>query len=203
MEDARWTESIMVLILLGAILGVLAPSAQADHNPKITAHCAYEVGQGDAHGISRPDPVGVTPDGYVNQGACHYEFPGATSDPWFHEKNEGVKIEGQYSTMQATVVDDVFGTTVGARLCFNFDDNRLCGDHEKEIVLSFCGTSPVLDSAVDSDGDGHRDFGSYIAVYVMGPINQAMSCDPAAAPIGGTSGGILNPSGGIFVALSG
>lgn len=194
-------KNIFVALAAACVLLVGAVPAQAGHNPPQTVHCRYELGStGDALEFSRDDPAGVTADGSVNVGGCFFEM--AAEDPWTGTFEDGIPVDGDYTAFQAAIVDDVFGNTIGGRICSDVNDDLLCGNAEHEIVDSFCGTSPVYTASVDTDGDGHKDFGNYVVVVTNGPLTQAMNCDPVAGPVA-TSGGILNPSGGVFMTLAG
>lgn len=199
-----WTRSVMVasLVTVAVLLGQSLP-VQAGHNPQQTQHCTYEIGLvGDWMGNMQEDPAGVTGDGRVNVAACTWEFPGA--EGVWPMILDGFEVGGEYTLLQVTLIDDVFGNAVGGEICSDVNGDLVCGaGEEDEISDRFCGTSSVFEAAVDTDGDGHKDFGNYVAVWVNGVYQQAVACDPSTNPVGGTTGGVLNPSGGMFMALAG
>lgn len=185
---------------IGLIVLALLPAVQAGHNPQITAHCTYESGLSFG-AWSFEDPVGVTADGGLNAGGCMFEFH--AEDPWT-DIEEGIVVDGEYTALQVALVDDVFGMRVGGSICNDVNGDLVCGAvEENEISTPFCGTSAVHEALVDTDGDGHKDFGNYATIFLNGPERQALNCDPTANPVGATSGGILNSNGGIFMMLSG
>lgn len=199
----------LALVVAGMmVLGFGVGSAAASHSPTATDRCTYEIGgTGDFwENTMHPDPTGLTNDGTFSWGGCLWYFP--DSDPGgsnvWDNIEQGRPVEGEFTQVQISVIDDVFGSDIGAAVCNDIDHNYVCGEDEKgEFSGEFCSTSPVFDSPGDADGDGHDDFGYGVAVFVNGPSRQAEVCDPVANPVGGTSGGYANPNGGIFLTFSG
>lgn len=196
-----------VIGLMSALLVVGAfglGGAAASHATEKTVRCTYEVGStGDIWENTIEDPAGVTQDGYISWGGCGWEFVDTdTGDyPVFSQFRD---VTGEYTSLQLAIVDDVFGSTVGGFACGDVDSNYVCGEDDKnEIVAQFCGTSPTFTAVGDADGDGHEDFGGFMGTFVNGPYRQAMNCDATEAPTGATSGGVLDPAGGIFMTLAG
>lgn len=204
------------LIVGTALLLASAGTAVAGHNPTITSRCTYEVPDAAVAfttNFAIEDPTGLTSDGAWNKAICGFHFP--DSDPgenadWgpfsetFHTVVSGVNtFSGQYSTAQATIVDDIFGSEIGGVACADLNHDHLCGQEEDgEPLFTFCGTSPIIAPGADTDGDGHNDLGWGLFVAVNDWYFQTLYCDPTAAPQS-TTGGILNPHGGIYVTVSG
>lgn len=207
----RVTGAVVALGFLVSLVGAAAPG-MADHLDPVTARCTYEIPEPQTQftpQFATDDPTGATDDGAINKGVCAFHTP--ASDPGegsdlgpAHVLLNGVTtIEGQYSVAQASVVDDVYGNAVGGALCADFNHDHLCGDPEEgEPLTTFCGTSPPITVGQDSDDNDHDDFGWGLVVGVNGPVWQALNCDPVAAPAS-TTGGVMDPAGGIFVTVSG
>lgn len=202
-------------ILTATVLLVGATgTVSADHLPEVTAHCTYEVGEWDPPALitidyAAPDPTGLTADGAINDTVCVFHTP--DSDPGensnlgpIHFFLDGViTIDGQYSVAQTSIVDDVFGSAIGGAMCADFNHDHICGSADDgEPANSFCGTSPAVAVGHDTDGNGHADFGWGLVVGVNGWYDQVLNCDPVAAPQS-TTGGVLDPAGGIYVTVSG
>lgn len=203
------------LIVVVLAVGAVGPAAADDREP-VTGQCTYEVvdpAVSYTTNFAIEDPTGLTSDGALNKAICGFHFP--DSDPgenadWepfedeFHNVVSGVyTFSGQYSQAQASVVDDVFGREVGGLVCADLDHDHICGNQEDgEPLHRFCGTSPVVEPGADTDGDGHGDLGWGLFVAVNDWYHQTLSCDPFTAPQS-TTGGVLDPAGGIFVTVSG
>lgn len=199
------SKTLYAALFVGAlmVLAYGAAPATAGHLPQVTASCTYEIaGTGDFWENTKEDPTGLTSDGYVSWSGCLFGF-----DSYDGPDIEDAVPMGDNEHTEATVavVDDIFASNVGAFLCTDVDNDYVCGDEEKgEFAQDFCGgSSGALPASGDTDGDGHKDFGVAAAVFVNGPINQATICDPTVNPVGGTTGGITNPNGGIFITLAG
>lgn len=189
----------MVRIGFGAMVAVVAAPAGADHAPRKAVQCTYESNIPSVTGWQGNDPVGVTSDGYLSAGLCYLIFPETkpiSSFPTY----DALKIDGEYTVAQASIVDDVWGSnTVGGHLMTDPDADNMTGEEDEgEFNEPFCGTSPSFEARHDNDGDGHKDFGGTVEIWINGPVNQAIDCDPTAV-----SGGILNPAGGVYLALAG
>lgn len=205
----RCVVALTVAVLLGATW-----TAAAGHRARVTAHCTYEIGElepnaGFTIDYAIEDPVGVTADGAINDTVCAFHTPatdpgeGSQLGPAHFFLSGVLTIDGQYGSAQASIVDDAFGNHIGGAMCGDFNHDHLCGDpDEGEPASSFCGTSEVVSVGQDTDGDGHSDFGWGLVVGVNGYVQQVLNCDPTQAPTS-TSGGVLNPNGGIFVTVSG
>lgn len=197
------------LLLVAVALSAAAGPARATHQDDLVSRCTYESGGTDFWAISASDPTGLTEDDDIAIGGCAWTFPdadpgGGEGPPLTDITGTGLIVSGEYSQAQASVVDDIFGTEVGAIIASDADHDGGFGDEEKgEFSETFCGQSPVFTSDIDHDGDGHPDLAFQIAVFLNGPYGQALNCDAAANPVGATTGGILDPSGGIFMTLSG
>lgn len=205
------TAAAVAVAVLAALLGG-AGTAAAGHLDQTTARCTYEVGEVEPGVLSADfaadDPLGLTADGAVNKTVCAFHTP--DSDPGessqlgpAHVLLDGViTIDGQYGQVQASIVDDVWGSgALGGSIFADLNHDHMSG-LDGEPVHSFCGTSPVLELGQDTDGDGHADFGWGVVVSVNGYVSQALNCDPVEAPTS-TTGGVLDPAGGIFVTVSG
>lgn len=185
-----------------ALLLAGAGTVAADHNATFTSHCTYEVGVGDPNWLTMEDPTGLTSDGKINFNGCNFEFlASGGSEP----APGDILVEGEYTELQVSIVDDVFGTQLGAWVGQDADDNGVNGEDEKgEISKVFCGgSSRVFVSEKDWDGDGHADFGAEMVVLTNGPFRQVYWCGSTANPVGATTGGVLNPAGGIYLSLGG
>lgn len=159
--------------ILTALLTV-APVVAAGHGGSNTVHRCYELGTSPV-AVNAADPVGVTCDDSIDVGGVIVEDapPGTSS-------------------VQVTVVDDVFGAnSVAATLCIDEDQDNICGG-PGEASVDFCGSSPIV-------GFSHP---ATVVVFLGGPADQALQCDPGDAPTGATTGGLLSPSGGVFITYS-
>lgn len=204
----------MLVVAVGLALLLPVGWVEAGHLDTFKAHCTYEVGElepnvGFTIDYAMDDPTGLTRDGSINDTVCAFHTP--DSDPGensdlgpFHFALSGVTtIDGQYSQAQASIVDDVFGPAIGGAMCADFNHDHICGDpDEGEPATTFCGTSPTIKVGQDTDGDGHDDFGWGLVVGVNGYVGQALNCNSVEAPTS-TSGGVLDPAGGMFVTVSG
>lgn len=203
----RTTGTVLATGLLILSFGV--GLAGADHG-QITDQCTYEVGAvGDMSTYTYdPDPTGLTEDGTLNWGGCVWWFPDA--DPGGESVLDPIvqprPVDGEHAVLQVAIVDDVFASQLGGRICSDADHDFMCGeDDEGEINDRFCGgSSPVFVSDDDADGDGHPDFGFSVGVFVNGPLNQNLYCGATTTnPVGATTGGVLDPAGGIYLHLGG
>lgn len=201
----------LTLLLAGMmVLAFGAGSAVGSHSPTATDRCTYEIAAtGDFwENTMHPDPTGLTNDGTLNWGGCLWAFPDTDpggSNVWDNIE-QGRVVEGEFSTLQISIIDDVFGNSVGGLACNDVNHDYVCGTEEDgEFSTTFCGQSDVFESETSYGGDpAHADFGYAVAVFVNGPERQVTAgCDVTAAPIGGTSGGYLNPAGGLFLAFAG
>lgn len=182
------------LIAILAAIGLLATVGSASAVTK-TFHATYEIAPWTATGVgwSQPDPVGVTGDGWIDVAGVTFDCPADhhAIGP-ISQARDGC---GEWTAAQASIVDDVWGagTVVGA-FCIDLDHSDVCGEEEKDEPKEiFCGTSSKYEFAPFHEG--------YFYIAVWGTYGQALSCDPTAAPTGGTTGGILNPHGGIYLTL--
>lgn len=173
-------------IALAALLVAVAVPAAA-HEP-LTIHRTYEaVTERWADCTARDDPSGLTADGFLNVNCVV-----------LHDDELG-SHDGH---VQVATVDDVFGAgTVGAYVAFydcdphNDDADRLPAICQQvgeagEFGGSFCGTSPVYETPPDAAWN-------HLVVGLNGAASQAMDCDPTSTPTA-TTGGVLNPGGGVF-----
>lgn len=143
---------------------------------------------------------------------CRIEFPDSGGDP-DHPMADVVLGGEWHGVAQLSVVDDLWGpgVVIGGFICNDGNDNGICGETEKgEVAEEFCGGdagSPggLATSTKDWDGDGHADYGARLVITVYGPVRQTLSCGtggPTMVP-GATTGGILDPAGGLFATLFG
>lgn len=205
------------MLVLAVGLALLSPIgwAEAGHNDTVKSRCTYETPEEPqllALDFAKEDPIGVTEDGAINNGGCLWTMP--DSDPGEdtgdcptcgleHHAIDGAReLQGEYSIAQASIVDDVYGSgVIAGAIAGDFDHDHVVGE-EGEPLFNFCGTSPVVESTQDADGDGHDDFGWGLFVAYHGPINQALQCDATQAPTS-TTGGVLDPAGGIYLTVGG
>lgn len=215
----------ILAILLGAVLvfGYGIGTVSATHEDPKTDQCTYEVGvTGDnwENTIDNSPVPGfddvvdiVTADGTFSWGGCLWWFPDSENPDNAPEDAElwnmieqGREVDGEYNSLQISVVDDIWGAgTVGGFGCSDSDNNYVCGETDKgEFRESFCnGQSSVFTHEADNDGDGHPDFGFGVAVFVNGPRSQTLGCEVVGPEaVGAVSGGVLDPAGGIYLALS-
>lgn len=201
------TAVVAVAVALSVVAAALAlaPQASGGHLLAKVDRCTYEVGPGWHLEYTTADPTGLTSDGTLNQGGCLWEFSDSAQSPPSSAIEGQRPVTGEYSRFQLSVVDDVFSSQLGATACMDIDNDRICGESsEGEVGFSFCGTSGVHGAEIgDTDGDGHADLGSNLMVFLNGPRRQALNCDAVANPVGGTSGGVLDPAGGLYLTLSG
>lgn len=221
----------IVAVLVGALMvsgygigSVSAVHADGDEsNDKKVDICTYEVGLTGDHWENTIDNSPVpgfddvvdtaTSDGTFSWGGCLWVFPDsenpANAPPdaeFWNMVEQGRPVDGEYFSLQVSIVDDVWGAgTVGGTACSDADNNYVCGEEEKgEFIERFCnGESSVFSHAGDNDDDGHPDFGFGVAIFVMGPRRQTLECSVIGPEqVGGVSGGTLDPAGGIFLTLS-
>lgn len=181
-------KKLVLALLAGALM--TAPVALAGHDgAAITVHRTYEFGPtGDRYagncmtgnedlGTSC-DPTGQTQDNSIDHGAV---IVGPGDVP------EGV------DAAQAAIVDDVWGAgVVGGAICTDEDgDSTYCEEDEGEVNGQFCGQSDTVSFPPAPNWDG-------VAIWINGIIFQTLQgCDLTAAPFS-TTGGVLNPNGGVF-----
>lgn len=191
----------VVIVVFG--FSTMSATVQSEHLPEVTTHCTYEVGTvGTVVGYTHSDPTGATADGFINLGGCSWAF--RPQENMYSAVTDSMRLDGERTLMQFSIIDDVFGNAVGAAFCVDIDGNAVCGEEgSPDLHAQFCGTSPVFEAPKDTNGDGHKDFGIDAGLWLNGPVDQGMFCDPTVNPVGATSGGILNPNGGIFMMLSG
>lgn len=187
------------LLTIGIALALLAPAGIATATHPETFHITYEipaVQTGARLEDSSEDILGVTSDGSFDLQGTEFFCPkdhheDGTFPDW-------ARSGCGYDSVQASVVDDTFGSgVVGATISSDFNDNHITGEEEHgEFVHDFCGSSPVFDIPVMPDaGTGG------IAIFLNGAAEQTLNCDPTAAPTA-TTGGVVNPNGGIFVTFT-
>lgn len=174
---------------------VLAPAVPASHLARRTFRCTYEVGNIDQLQLTNEDPLGLTADGGINIGGCNYRL---SEHPPIISASMPLGI--MPDVLQIALLDDVFGTNVGAFFCNDTNNDHTCGQKQDagEQVVEFCGSSPPIEAQIDTDGDGQNDFGHHLFLVLNGPVQQALNCDPASNPVGATTGGVINPNGGAF-----
>lgn len=165
-----------MVVLAGVALS--APPALAGHGGSpIRDHQTYEFAPTWGYS-SWGDPAGVTDDGNFQTGGAK----------WF-----GEDLPVGVDAVQVSVVDDVWGAgVIGASLATDVDDNSIYGEEEQgEVAVQFCGNSPVVD-LIPTPG------WAALIVFVGQPYRQYLNCDPLDAPTGATTGGVLDPAGGVF-----
>lgn len=186
--DRMERHHIRLLLAAGATLALLAaPSASAGHGgDPVTLRATYEVGPLPGVWTCIPgslldgcDPTGLSQDGSIDAGGARW-FP--------DEVPEGVDV------VQASIVDDVWGANVIAANLFTCaGGNAICGDEEQgEVSVIFCGTSPPVDIPAAPAWE-------QVGVFLGYAVWQYTVCDFTDAPTGATTGGVLDPAGGIFV----
>lgn len=186
------THVMLAALVAGAL--VLAGSAAASHLPRQTLRCTYEVGQLDFLQLSDEDHAGVTNDGGINLGGCNHRLPRHPDILSF-----SVPFPADPDVLQISLLDDTFGTSVGATFCNDFNNDHTCAeDNPGETNTQFCSSSPIFIPEDDSDGDGRNDFGHHLFVLMNGPVAESLFCNPGQNPVGATTGGVLNPNGGVF-----
>lgn len=169
-------------MIVAASLLLVAVPAQAGHgDAPLTVHQTYEEAHHNQGGFflvfREDDPTGQTQDGTLDLGGTAF-FP--------------EDVEPGVDSLQASIVDDIYGAgTVVGWICSDENGDNLCDPADEEISSFFCGQSQVV--SIPPSPDWH-----FVIVGVGGPLSQALLCDPSQAPLGGTSGGVLNPNGGIF-----
>lgn len=181
----------LVLVMLAGAL-MTAPLALAGHGgAAISVHRTYEFGPagdfqanncvtGNEDLGTGCDPTGQTQDGSIDYGGLI-----VTPD------NPQV-VDGMDST-QASIVDDVFGAEqVGGAICTDENgDGTACDEDAGEVNGQFCGSSPVFEVPAAPNFDA-------VVVFINGPMFQFFQgCDMTVAPTS-TTGGVLNPNGGVF-----
>lgn len=180
-----------LLLAIGVGLLLTAAPALAGHGgDPISVQRTYEVGPievgavtciGNPQGLTGScDPTGQTQDGSIDVGGAIF-----TAD----DLPDGV------DAFQATIVDDIWGPdVVSGDMCTDEDGNDVCGETDKgEVEEEFCGSSSVVSIPPVPNFDS-------ATVFVEGPQEQTTNgCSTTAAPTGATTGGVLNPNGGIFI----
>lgn len=173
--------------MVALLLTLAAVPATAAEDPE-TRRWAYELGATGDTVAASCGCQGQIQDGWTDLGAVRFSA-GA----------DGISV-------QASVVDDAFGTLVGGTVCTDENrDNVYCDRAQGEVHRGFCRTSPKVDIPhYDGWHDGDRAQGHYdtVAVFLNGPVGQASDCDPAAAPTA-TTGGYLDPAGGVLLKVWG
>lgn len=171
-----------------AIVGLLSPSAAGA--AALTFHDTYEAPPIGVATLQHPDRVGVTSDGRFNAGRVTktIEIQNVSGNP----------VDGLEATLQAAIVDDLFGAgVIGGEFCVNLDqDDYNCDGEERQGT--FCGSSPAHEVMLKA---GRTE----IDVWVNGVFFQATAgCDDVTSPSGptATTGGVLNPAGGVFTTIA-
>lgn len=170
-------------LIVAASLLILGVPVQAGHGgDPLTVHKTYEEAVHNTAGLilvqQFDDPTGQTQDGTLHLGGAGF-YP--------EDVVPGV------DSVQASIVDDVYGAgTVVGWITSDENGNNIGGEEEHgEVSVFFCGQSQPV--SIPPSPDWY-----FIIIGVGGEIHQALICNPAAAPTGGTSGGVLNPAGGIY-----
>lgn len=197
------------------LTGLAGPAAAGHIDPPGAIRATYEVGQvdflqlsDDGHDYGAGGVLGaVTQDGAWNIGGVNWRLePRHTEDNPPGQPSLSVALDADPDVAQVSVVDDVWGSgIVGGFFCNDSDDTHTCDDaNPDERLVDFCGESPVVTAESDTDGDGRKDFGFHIFVVLAGPVMQVLNCpaDATTNPIGATTGGVLDPAGGIYMTYS-
>lgn len=183
----RRRRTVLAIVLTALLVGVVGTSA-ADQAQVIQR--TYEgVVERWAGCDARPDPTGLTADGFLNVNCIV-----------LHDDDLGTH-DGH---LQVATVDDAFGAgVIGAAVTFyDCDPHNDHADRLPDICEAvgetgefggrFCGTSPVYETPPSSDWN-------HLAVHLNGAVSQTIDgCDVTTAPTA-TTGGVLNPNGGVFV----
>lgn len=189
-DPATW----MAVAAVAALLVAAGPVALAQSDDVVTRHRTYETAVtnqvfgiiwtcptgfvlGAAGQDPDCDPAGQTQDGSFDLGGAIFRPDPTTADA------TGVRVR---------IVDDAWGGgAVAGFVCITYDDNHICPEEDGwPLNEVFCGASSTL--PLEPGG------GWSILVFVHGSSGQALYCDPADAPTGGTSGGVLTEEGGVY-----
>lgn len=200
-----------------AALALIAPAGAASHvDPGSSIHRTYELGPpgdflvsdcvtGDERTTYWRHPLDVSAAGAPASDASGPEAPQASCDPAGQTQDGSIDVGGAVvrsgdvpdgvRSLQTDIVDDVFGAdAVGGLVCNDRDGDLICGETaDGELRANFCGTTPPL--TIPPPRDWHA-----VVVFVNGPVAQTIDCDAAAAPTA-TTGGVLDPAAGIFLAF--
>lgn len=147
----------------------------------LTGFFGVECAPGYVLGIDDCDPTDRTDDGSIDVGAVRIPADGALAGA---------------TEVQVSIVDDVWGPdAVAGYVCALGTDDFYsnCGEQQSGYD-TFCGKSEPVSPHTGEIGE--------VWVYVLGPRYQALFCDPAGAPTGGTSGGVLTDDGGIYAGFT-
>lgn len=121
------------------------------------------------------DPSGATEDGSVDVGGVVIPADGTADGA---------------TEVQVRIVDDVWGAgAVAGYVCALGFAHDSCAEQQSGFEL-FCGESSPVSPHTGEIKEVH--------VTVLGTWWQVVACDPAMAPTGGTSGGVINPAAGIY-----
>lgn len=176
MDPAGGRATIAAALVIAPIL-VVPPVLAGHGGDPITSHVTYEIGPTWGYG-NLEDPVGITQDNSIDTGGAK----------WF-----GDEMPRGVDKVQVTIIDDVWGgNVIGASVATDENGNNIYGEEENgEVSAEFCGTSPVVDIPPAPAWDA-------VIVFAGQPYRQYLACDPTAAPTGATTGGVVNPHGGIY-----
>lgn len=194
---------LLTAVMLAPLALVVAPTAQAGHLGSRSYRCTY-IGQSatsTASPLPYPPPARSTFNGNpIGVGGCSFDVAGVHPAP---DPDWSIIQAGE---MQVGIVDDVFGRDIGGVVCADVDQDGICGDAGKgELFHAFCDSdNPTvrLLAAGDTNGDAHADFGAVVNVLVATSPYQVVVCGSTRNPVGGVSGGIFSPSGGISLNLN-
>lgn len=107
-------------------------------------------------------------------------------------------------TVQVTaeIIDDVYGREMSGAMCGDTDDDNVACENLEPHRDEFCTRSGTVGKTIQIDDYSKVD---HFAIFVNGPANSGSGSEKTSCggdddnPIGGTSGGIFNPSAGIYV----
>lgn len=182
-DRPRWPAAAAALLLLAPVALSAGPALAADAPPVFVARKTYEappVGGTAAY----PDPLGIMQDEEINVGGVVF----------------AVLVQGPHDvtvSFQPAIVDDIFGSgTVGGEICVDVNQNgRSCESDYGERLGGFCGEGSKEDRLL-------RPGLTRVVVFINGPYFQAKDCEPSEAP-SATSGGVLDPAGGVYLTVTG
>lgn len=182
-DRSRWLAAAATLLLLAPVAWSGGPVAAADAPPVFVARRTYEAPPVLGY-AAYPDHTGLTQDEEINVGGVVFT----------------IKVDGEEPvevSLQGEIVDDLFGPdAVGGEFCVDLNqDGWMCDGDAGERSGPFCGSSPPVPFRLAPGV-------TKVLVFLHAADFQVRKCDPAAAPTA-TTGGVLDPAGGIFLTVAG
>lgn len=191
-------KTLAVLTAIGLLAGALAVVPAASAQETTVVHVTYEWAQTGITVEDSSEYFGVCPPA-TNDGWCDIGGTEFFCNPPEGSIDDAREPGCDFTLAQVSIVDDLWGAGVVVGIvATDVNGNHITGEEDEgEVSETFCGDSSSFDIP-DLEGPNYAS----IAIFLPGPDAQATNCDPAAAPTGATTGGILDPAGGIFVTLS-